>query len=920
MAEGQQLPPEWFSQYTDFEIDTNIDGQPLSFDIQSPTMQSIQDNQPLGVTSPVGQLLPLTTMAHSEQSPMQQWLMSDSEQNPMHHISTQSLSQPPLQHLPYSASGVSQIPNVQGLVAPVANMGAETGFQGLTPLLGNGSSSTSYTQNEITDGQQDGSFLTFFDEEATQDLGHSLLNSSYLLPQEAMQPASEPYYGNFGNSARSSKSPLSFDAEEHDRFLGSDPMIGFNEEDPYPDIQGFNLEYGNIDPAFLGGGQVPRPLHSGYLPMATSNPQLPFSQQGSFPVQESFSGPSFQSSNSTGFPRVRAPANRPDLSIICHRWGDDPMYFTDSETESSGRKRPKKLRQQGCCSTPKRIWGSKKAKKGKTGEDAGHETDSGNDTTEKRLKAKLRPRVDPKHPHVRQSKLIGYKNSRGEDLEEFEAGEHYTPLQVTPQPWDCFAYTPQGELESDRRYTVEEIWRYLYQHPLHHNGYDFDPKNSKLQLRIQRVPADSERRYPGSCSSICRFADCQRKPDNDIRIGHYRVAFDEQSHEQSTNDPFVHAGYVHLYCLEKLMNLPQLVHDLNFRIENRHLPCEVKGDNKMAMDNEKVYTVAYNFLKACNKGTFLQKYPNYPQTNGLSPYNFEDDHEGTLTKALTVTKVAAEPVSKRKKRLIREAAQAEEGKVSCNVDKHLGNLATLNEFDKRKSQFRIAKTAAQGKKRRKRGGMKRKNEELDSDDDLDGPHVLDDGAPGWSRPAKRPQRSMPVNEPYHGGVEGAVVESVEEGQVSRPLTRSLTRSQEAEIVPRPSASAKGKEVIYDSITLDTSNAALPSQSSLPTRSRRRSRVEIEILSSPEPSPRIKEEVIASPMGSLFSEGSPEPALNEAPEVEDEGLVTPITALFVDDRPETVSRKRLRDADDAEIGPSPSPLRRASKRLRQISSH
>ncbi|KAI9701085.1 MAG: hypothetical protein M1836_001754 [Candelina mexicana] len=890
MADRQQSPLAefvgdslWYSQLINF--DTTDHHKPESLDIKSPTTQDVQETQPSGVTSLVDQSLSPVTMANPQQTPMQQ-------------IPPPSLPRPPLQFPALPMTEASRLPDAPNPVAPVADMGAWIGARDPVLQLGNTTSSSipssaTYTGDAIVNRPE---------ETRTWDHNNSILNSSYAPPELVMQPVSTPYFGMNGGKSRSSNSPLEFDYEEAQNWLNgtslgfgsgqpSSPYNFLNQGNPFTHTQGWDATFGNIDPAITGEAEVAQYPQNLYPTTDTNGAWLLSPQADPLSLNDHFDGQQNRLSKSPTLPPAQVP---PNSLIQIHCWGDDPVSFTDSEAESTGGKRMKKLREthKGSCGAPKKVCASKKVKKGNRGKDAENETDSENDLTAKDKKAKLRPRVDPKHPHVRQNNKIGYKNSRGEGLEEFRAEDHYEPLQRPPAPWDCFTYTPEGELESDRRYTVHEIWRYLNHHPLHHSGQNCDATDSRLQLRIQRVPADSERRYPGAVSSICRFADCQRKPDNDMRIGHYRVAFDEQSHKGRTSDPFVHTG---------------LVRDLNFRIENRHLPCEVKGDNKMAMDNEKVYTVAYDFVKACKKGNFSLQYPTYPARPNESR-NFGDDHEGTLTKALTKAKVAAEPESKRKKRLAREATQASQGMISCNVEKHLGNLALITNFDKRKVQLRAEKHAAEGRTPRNRGS-KRKQNRPDSGDEADAPNVPDDEAPWLSRPTKESRPYRPDNEPYLGDLEDDIIGSVEE-------------PQEAENEPQQVVSAKGKEVIYDSITLDIAHPAPSPGSGLRTgskrlreenedsisssRSNKRSRADFVVISSTESSPHVKAEQRVSPITALFLDD------------EAEAQTTPIAAL-AEDGPETRSRKRLRDADEAELGPRQSPLLRASKRLRPVKS-
>ncbi len=775
---------------TDGNSDTE---EPVSFSIKTPPTQNVQINQSSGVTSLVDQSPPSSAMAYTQ--PMGK--------------STSSSS---------SSSGNDQTIGDQ--------------------VVGGRQHGTTFTPEEMesTLGLDSSLLNSNFDpfdpqQTALQLASQPYYNPSYISPQPAMQPsanpyfrdpggpASQPYYGDMSEyvtNSNSSQAPPAEEAQLYDDIMAEDLNFSaedyqqnfsqdFNAEDPQNFLggldnpsttyQGLWTANSNLDPTLGGDSQGVQTEHE--IPQfVQENPAT--IRQGQYtwtsingysmpPTQETIGHQTAYIDNHSAPSFTQIPTDSSD-SVAAkhrpHRWGDDPLCFTDSEEEDTemddiGTQRRKKRSQPGYCPTPwrsrigKKTKGAKKTKGNGTGNDSENETDSEDDTVANVQKGKLRARFDPNHPHVRQSKVIEYKNSRGTDLEEYRAEDHYDRLPETPASWDCFEYTSKGELESDRRYTIEEMQRYLFNHPLHYNSQGSrDFENSKLQLRLQRVPADSGRRYADSVSSICRFADCQRRPDNDMRIGHYRVAFDEQSHKQLASDPFENAGYVHLYCLEKLMNFPQIAHSLNIRIEDRHLPCEIKGVNKMAMENNTVYGVAYDFLKACKKLTFSDQYRDYPYQ--LSGPNFGRDHSGTLTAALGNAKLAAEPESKRRKRLERANKSKELGRLSCNMEEHLGNLVIVCEFDKRKKQIRAAQYAETGRGPRTRVTT-RKRRKNDSDDESDIPTP------------KRRRAHMPADEPWFGPPEGEqhsqtiddIIESVGGSQVSHPRSRPLTRSQEA---------------------------------------------------------------------------------------------------------------------------------------------
>jgi hypothetical protein len=194
-------------------------------------------------------------------------------------------------------------------------------------------------------------------------------------------------------------------------------------------------------------------------------------------------------------------------------------------------------------------------------------------------------------------------NKRPENIKNFNASAFYEPLQFRPESWgstnpntgdQLFQYTEHGELNPLHSFTTEQIVEYLAKHPLHgHGPYGPDFKNSGLTLWVQTVPADSGRRYPDKLSDKCRFAECP-DPNRTIRKGEFRIAFDEQPIQRRT-DPFHNAGYVHLYCMEKFLDFPDLCKKLKVEPDVREFR---EGKNKMAItrDHPSMAEVVNDFI------------------------------------------------------------------------------------------------------------------------------------------------------------------------------------------------------------------------------------------------------------------------------------------------------------------------------------
>ena len=241
----------------------------------------------------------------------------------------------------------------------------------------------------------------------------------------------------------------------------------------------------------------------------------------------------------------------------------------------------------------------------------------------------------------------------------------YSPLQQPPEPWghctldgqtisDRFKYNQFGELEPGDFFTAAEMKTYLLNHYLHING---NAKEGGLKLWIQRNPPDSKHRYGHSCAARCRFLDCIAQ-NRLINQGHTRVAFDELSCRGENLDPMHNAGYVHLYCLERFMNFPHLCSTLQVRVEDRHLPNEHNGKNKMMLSSTQEFREAKRFIENCEMGKISSSYPDFRMPN--RPY------EGTLNHKICIKKVAAEP------------SKVQKARVSNFLDIHYPHLDNAN--------------------------------------------------------------------------------------------------------------------------------------------------------------------------------------------------------------------------------------------------
>lgn len=183
----------------------------------------------------------------------------------------------------------------------------------------------------------------------------------------------------------------------------------------------------------------------------------------------------------------------------------------------------------------------------------------------------------------------------------------YKPLPIAPTSWDIFEYNRFGELEPGRTYSTQELERYLDNNPQHHAGGTYNRKLGGLTLWIQRTPQDSVAKYGHPEAGLCRFDDCEH--NNVISAGDVRVAFDELTKFMPNLNPQHNAGYVHLSCLEKKMNLPKICKDLDVKPEDRVL--EGKQKNHMILQDRTELEHVQRFITFCDiMGRAPQSYPS----------------------------------------------------------------------------------------------------------------------------------------------------------------------------------------------------------------------------------------------------------------------------------------------------------------------
>ena len=251
----------------------------------------------------------------------------------------------------------------------------------------------------------------------------------------------------------------------------------------------------------------------------------------------------------------------------------------------------------------------------------------------------------------------------------------YKPLHQAPESWDIFQYTRLGEL-IPRLFSADEINRFLFTHPLHAGFHDL--KESSLRLRVHRTPASSASRFPNGLT--CRMTGCPMH--STINQGQLLVVLDELSVQHPDHDPFLNAGYVHLYCLERFCNFPEICSRLNVSAKGRPCHYEEGRKNRFRLSAEEA-TVVEDFVEACcadvargcNDTPWVAQLEQCPdqETSGCPHYDQPSHpYKGTLCHQLIVTKLH---FGGRGRIHLREAREEKAGYRGANIIRHLGDLS-----------------------------------------------------------------------------------------------------------------------------------------------------------------------------------------------------------------------------------------------------
>ncbi|KAF2726963.1 hypothetical protein EJ04DRAFT_570807 [Polyplosphaeria fusca] len=316
------------------------------------------------------------------------------------------------------------------------------------------------------------------------------------------------------------------------------------------------------------------------------------------------------------------------------------------------------------------------------------------------FKAGEAPRVDEGRPWVRINATTVGKTTRTSKINHYKADYQRRAHPVgnwSSQHFD-FQYTKDGEFK-ERSMSAAQIKEFILQYPRDHKTL------AKLKLWIQKGPTDSARRYLTTTWSKCRMRECPANvwQTGTILHGHYRVAFDEKWHRDRENsDPFLVAGYVHLYCMERFLDFPDICKYADVEVDTRQLTNEPNGKFAASLAGQPECGIAQDFVERCRRGKdSLRKseyFHNYPEHKSFRKGEAKPYKDTQL--AFWMTKIKADT---------RPAAQIRQFMNRGLKDTHL--LANMGDL---KVLFR---EVAKQKTERKKAVKSKKRKEPDSDSD-----------------------------------------------------------------------------------------------------------------------------------------------------------------------------------------------------------
>jgi hypothetical protein len=306
-----------------------------------------------------------------------------------------------------------------------------------------------------------------------------------------------------------------------------------------------------------------------------------------------------------------------------------------------------------------------------------------------------KPKATDDRPWVRVNATTQGLSTRTSKINNYTAQYEQRPHPVgawTSSSGNVFQYTDKGEF-SEKKYTAREIEDFILNYPKGIEG-------AKLTLWIQKCPTDSARRYETPSWSKCRFKDCPANlyQTGTILHGHYRVAFDEKWYKYGENvDPFLTAGYAHLYCMERFLDFPRICRHANVEVDNRHLSREPRARFAGSLNGQVEGAVAETFVDAAKQRKLhkVAQFAEYPEHRHFK-HGEPKPHTKTLTYAMCKIKAEHRPRAQLKQ-------FADRNVKDTHIIKNLGDLEMLfSEVIKQKKDVKKAKAKAKTGKGKKR--------------------------------------------------------------------------------------------------------------------------------------------------------------------------------------------------------------------------
>lgn len=240
-------------------------------------------------------------------------------------------------------------------------------------------------------------------------------------------------------------------------------------------------------------------------------------------------------------------------------------------------------------------------------------------------------------PMPEPSTVVDFQPAESLQGTSYDTGKKYIQNARYPfEQWTSFSgtvfsYNTFNEVQT-RMFSTNDIYEFITQHPV--NG------KSRLTLWIQRAPTGCSKRYQHHKSDACIFKECPARVyglQGTITRGHFRIAFDEMYSTYGDQvDPYHCTAYAHLYCIERFLNLPELLAltNIDVRIDDRTLlRNEPNGKFAAALLPQAVY-VANRFVQAVRSGRLQAEFPRYPTGAEKKEYEYIDLHRGTLNHAM----------------------------------------------------------------------------------------------------------------------------------------------------------------------------------------------------------------------------------------------------------------------------------------------